>query len=223
MPQRTTVIGGALAAQLLGLDGFSTRDWENRDPTGAAWPILWCGRRSARSAPNVFRTRNWLAPCLPGDQWIAHPAGNSEPLSAPRSVGRSEHLADRTDRTGHRKCSATEPHYVATTAIAVRPGWPCAALATLLDQRGDEPPTESFAETRTVQLLRSLGYVTYRQLPVLVDGRKDYRIDLVIAFERTEHRPKYFTSEVGIGVEVDSHQWHEGRSFRTGRHETQHR
>jgi hypothetical protein len=90
-------------------------------------------------------------------------------------------------------------------------GWPSSALAELLDQRGGEPPTESFAETRAVQLLRRHGYIVYRQLPVLIDGRKDYRIDLVIAFELTEQRPRYFSAEVGVGIEVDSQQWHEGK------------
>jgi hypothetical protein len=90
-------------------------------------------------------------------------------------------------------------------------GWPSTAFAELLDQRRKEPPTESFAETRAVQLLRRRGYTVYRQLPVLIDGRKDYRIDLVIAFELTERRPRYFSADIGVGIEVDSQQWHDGK------------
>ena len=75
---------------------------------------------------------------------------------------------------------------------------------------GNEPPTESFAETTAVQVLRYLGYEVWRQVPILGFGGERRRIDFFIAFRRKASLPLFLGPGVGLGIEIDSREFHEG-------------
>ena len=85
-----------------------------------------------------------------------------------------------------------------------------AAVRDILVLRGpDEPPTESYLETRTVQQLRRGGFDrVFRQVPLLVSGRIVNRIDLVVAAPRQFRRPPEFASPVGVPIEADGREFH---------------
>ncbi len=83
-------------------------------------------------------------------------------------------------------------------------------IRELLALRGDEPPTESYAETTALQVFRELGYDPWRQVPILGLGGEHHRIDFVIAFRRKVRRPLLLGPGLGLGVEVDSREFHEG-------------
>lgn len=83
-------------------------------------------------------------------------------------------------------------------------------IRELLILRGDEPPTESYAETTAVLVFRYLGYEVWRQVPILGLGGERHRIDFVIAFRKRARRPLLLGPGIGLGVEVDSREFHEG-------------
>jgi very-short-patch-repair endonuclease len=82
-------------------------------------------------------------------------------------------------------------------------------LRTVLRLRRAEPPTESYAETRAVQLLRSAGHNTWRQLHVMSGRQILHRVDLVIPFEAGRRRPEVLRPEHGLLVEIDGREVHE--------------
>ncbi len=84
-------------------------------------------------------------------------------------------------------------------------------MRVLLERRGDEPPTESFPETRMLQLLEDMKIRPWRQVRVVKRRKIVYRIDLVAPFDPSAARPSWLRSDDGLGIEVDSRQHHERR------------
>jgi hypothetical protein len=200
------VIGGAPAAALLGFDGFRDVDW----------PDAWCAPRTARTAcrlTTTFRPRVWLPPVDSTCGLVAHPALVLRQLSA--DIAANERVFDRNhdrvrslDRLELALEFAFHNDLVTTDQLQIKGGFSGRPLRFLLAQRRNEPATESFAETRFVQLARSFGIVPWRQVWVQVDGREDYRIDFVLPFDDSAARPRLFSSNDGVGVEVNSKQYH---------------
>jgi very-short-patch-repair endonuclease len=83
-------------------------------------------------------------------------------------------------------------------------------LHEVLRRRGNVVPTESYAETRAVQLLRTWDVVPWRQIPILRQGRIEFRADFMIPF-KWQRRPETIRSSMGLLVEVDSREFHEGQ------------
>jgi hypothetical protein len=83
-----------------------------------------------------------------------------------------------------------------------------ALLSEVVARRGDEPATESYAETRAVQLFRSWGITPWRQIPVRQNGRIVFRADFMLPFEPTG-RPDLIRPSHGLLVEVDGREFHE--------------
>jgi hypothetical protein len=199
MRRSLRVVGGAAGAAALGFDGFRN----------LKWPEMWCAPRTARTAPNTFRARDWLPPVQVGGVLVAHPALILRQLSA-----QIETLSRRTDGIAPYDRLELALEYALHNKLAtiqeltVNGGAGNNALRVLIAQRSGEPPTESFAETRFVQFGRTVGIVPWRQLWVQVDGRDDYRIDFVVPFDEFALRPRVFTAEIGVGVEVNSKQYH---------------
>jgi hypothetical protein len=81
----------------------------------------------------------------------------------------------------------------------------------ILRLRRGEPPTESYAETRWVQLLRANGLQCWRQVPILDGHRVIHRVDTVIPFNQRRKRPALLLPSDGILGEVDSREFHENR------------
>ena len=197
------VIGGASAAALLGFDGFR----------GQAWPLVWSAPHTSRPAPNVFRTRNWREPLLVGEHLVAHPAVVLRQLGMQYVdlEGRDDRLC-APDRIELATEHALRAAMVNLTEL--RPGGGGnigdRTLATVLGRRGDEPPTESYAETRAVQAFRSWGWQCWRQLPVVDGSRIVQRVDFVLPFGEYGRRPPLITADTGLLIEIDGRQFHDG-------------
>lgn len=198
-PRRIAMTGPAAAA-LHGLDGY--RDLN--------WPATWCAPPGGVQAPSVLRTRSWEAPVLVDDVAVA-------PIRLVlRHLGWFEHcqpddglgVADRVELALEH---ALRSEAVELSELRVRgacgPG--DAVLRQVIERRGNEPPTESYAETRAVQVLRGFGWTPWRQLRVMDGARIAYRVDLVIPFGGRRRPPKAVLPHDGLLVEIDGRSVHE--------------
>jgi hypothetical protein len=197
MRQRRIALTGPPAAALYGLDGF-------RDLT---WPDLWCTPKGARQGPRLVQTADWHAPEQLGDVPVC-----PLPVVLRHLNAEPDDLIELPDRISPRdRLELAVEH-------ALRDGTPVVArfgsapgdrlLREVLQLRGDEPPTESYAETRALQLLRSLGITPWRQIPILQNGRFAYRADFMIPFQPRRRRPQVFGPHDGMLVEIDSREHH---------------
>jgi hypothetical protein len=205
MTHRRIAMTGPYAAAVYGLDGFR----------GIDWPQLWCAPIGGQSGERVVRTRQWDTPVEIGDVRLCSVETvvrhlNAVPLdllgTADRiePVDRVELAVEHALRDGAKVCVA-------------RGGAPGdKMLQTVLKRRGNVVPTESYAETRAVQLLRTWGVVPWRQIPILRRGRIEFRADFMIPFSR-QRRPETIRASMGVLVEVDSREFHEGQFERDHR------
>ena len=198
------VLVGPKAAGLLGWDGFSPAD-----------PEIWLIPRTGRAEKSVIRTSRWM----PSTRTIdGYPVANDELVlayleesleSLPRWIGDREPISvvDRIElavewllrnvkSVGVAKLRATK------TEQTVR---------RILLQRGlNEPPTESYAETRFIQQMRKFGIMkVFRQVLLYRGDEIVNRIDIVIPF-LGRPRPKQFANHVGIPIEIDGKKFHVG-------------
>ena len=215
---------GPHAAALYGLDGY-------RD---LVWPARYCAPLGAASRAGVVRTRWWEDPVAIGDTWVAplrlvlrHLGDDPDPR---RLVGVDGHGRDDGLDVGCRVELALE-HALRSGEVRVGElrhlgGSRTAGdqlLRSLLAQRGDEPPTESYAETRAVQLLRQFGMAPWRQVPVVAGGRIAHRVDFVIPRSRgirRPRRPELLTPADGLLLEVDGRGVHEPQFERDHRRDS---
>ncbi len=85
-------------------------------------------------------------------------------------------------------------------------------LRQVLHQRGSLPPTESYAETRLVQILRSRGFpVLWRQITVHDGEPNPKRADFLLPFDPEAIQPNRWSPEDGILLEVESWQFHSSK------------
>ena len=91
-----------------------------------------------------------------------------------------------------------------------------------MSRRHGEPPTESFDETRAMQVLREMGFAPmWRQMTIIDAGQILHRVDFVLPV-RTRKRPPVLLPHHGLLVEVDGRAAHtaEGAFERDSRRET---
>jgi hypothetical protein len=197
MRSRRLALTGPSAAALYELDGF-------REIT---WPDLWCAPYTGHPGDRIIRTRDWVDPTLMGDT----------PVCQLQTVLR--HLnAVPTDLLGVADLAPQDRVELAVEhalrlGITVRPASGGAMpgddmLRAVLQNRGAEPPTESYAETRAVQLFRTFGLRPWRQIPVLANGRIAFRADFMVPF-RPGRRPDVIRPSLGLLVEIDGREVHE--------------
>jgi hypothetical protein len=195
---------GPAAAALLQLDGF-------RDIN---WPSLWASPSTCRAAPGLIRTRLWLEPSMVEDLVVAHPVlvlrqlGDGLILKWPvfdkiTPEERIELAVEHALRDG--LVTLDELRIRSSRLVGDQ------MLHRVVLQRGDEPATESYAETRAVQVLRGWGLRCWRQLPVYESGRLKHRVDLVVPFNQKMRRPSRLLPSMGVLFEVDSREFHEGK------------
>ena len=197
MRQRKMALTGPAAAALFGLDGFRDR----------VWPNLWCVPHGADPGHRIIRTRAWEDPIEVGGQLVCPPSLAIRHLNAyPDDLtGVDDGICPR-DRVE----LAVEHALRLGVAVSAGRGGSMSGdrlLHEVLALRGDEPPTESYAETRAVQLLRSFGLDVWRQVPIMVSGRVRFRADLMIGY-RAQRRPEVFRPDHGLLLEVDSREHH---------------
>jgi len=96
-------------------------------------------------------------------------------------------------------------------AVRGRGGPGDGVLRDILRVRGGEPPTESFAETRAAQLLRSTGLVAWRQVFVVDGPRIVHRADFAVPFQLRARlrRPEPLLPHDGLIIEIDGRGLHE--------------
>ena len=78
-------------------------------------------------------------------------------------------------------------------------------LREVLDLRNDAAPTESYAETRAVQLFRQWDITPWRQVHVV--GAR-HRVDFMIPFVQRK-QPSFVQPGDGLLIEIDSREFHE--------------
>lgn len=197
MRHRRIALTGPCAAERTDLDGFRDR----------IWPLLWVAPHSGAPGDRIIRTRSWEDPVMIGGELLApmptllrHLGAVPADLSVPESVitprDRVELALEHAMRLGlplPRPCGGRLPGD--------------ALLNEVLALRGAEPATESYAETRAVQFLRTMGITPWRQIPISARGRR-FRADLMMPF-RPMPRPEQFRPEHGVLLEVDSREHHE--------------
>ena len=205
MTHRRIAMTGPYAAAVYGLDGFKDIDW----------PQLWCAPIGGQSGERVVRTRRWDTPVevadvqlCPIETVVRHL--NAVPLDLIRAsdglapLDRIELAVEHALRDG-------------ANVRAARGGAPGdKMLHAVLQRRGNVVPTESYAETRAVQLLRTWGVVPWRQIPIFRQGRIEFRADFMIPF-KWQRRPETIRASMGVLVEVDSREFHEGQFERDHR------
>ncbi len=201
MRQREFALTGPYAAALLGLDGFPDLDWSP----------AWCTKHGRVPIDGVIQTRLWRPPMERNGHLIAHPT------LVLRHLGKFDlHHADSIaprDRIELAVEHALRDGIVRTGDLRVGGGENNGdrMIREIINVRRNEPPTESYAETRWVQLLRASGLVCWRQVPVVDGTRRLHRVDTVVPFNQRRPRPAVLLSSDGILVEVDSREFHENR------------
>jgi very-short-patch-repair endonuclease len=199
MTHRRIAMTGPYAAGVYGLDGFRDIDW----------PELWCAPIGGESGDRIVRTRRWDTPVdiadirlCPIETVVRHL--NAVPLDLSAAADR---LAP-VDRVELAVEHALRDGVKVRAARGRGPG--DKMLHEVLRRRGNVVPTESYAETRAVQLLRTWDVVPWRQIPILRQGRIEFRADFMIPF-KWQRRPETIRSSMGLLVEVDSREFHAGQ------------
>jgi very-short-patch-repair endonuclease len=198
---KTIALTGPAAAALWGLDGFRDHDW----------PQLWCTPRNRNPTSGVKRISQWDEPTeingitVASVRTVLRHLGSAGPLITPAGLSdvdlaelAVEHALRLSQVTvdGLVLGGGTDPgHQLLREVLARRP-------------KG-EPPTESFAETRTVQKLRSVGIEPWRQVPV-IGRRTRLRADFMVPY-RLKRRPRVIRAWMGLLLELDSREFHEHR------------
>ena len=196
------VLVGPKAAGLLGWDGFSPTD-----------PEVWLVPRSGRARRTVIRTSRWTPSTrtingysVANDELVlAYLEESLEPL--PRWIGDKEPISvvNRIELAVEWLLRNDKPVGVA----ALRATKTEQTVRRILLGRGpNEPPTESYAETRFIQQMRKFGITkVFRQIQLYRGDEMVNRIDIVIPFPGRP-RPKQFTNHVGIPFEIDGKAFH---------------
>ena len=201
------VLTGPIAAGALGLDGF--RDLE--------WPIAACKPDARTSEQGIVRARPWWPSSVVDGVEIAHPTlvlrhlGNQQvaleraaAIDGIRPIDRVEFAVEHALRTGLAECAALRVRGSRSAGDRL--------LHQVLNQRGAEPPTESYAETLGLQRLRYFGYSPWRQVAIISpSGKILHRVDFVLPFRRRP-RPLFLLPDHGLIVEIDGREFHE-RTF----------
>ncbi len=205
MTHRRIAMTGPYAAAVYGLDGFKDIDW----------PQLWCAPIGGESGERVVRTRRWETPVEVADVRLCPIETVVRHLNAvPLDLVRAADGLAPLDRIELAVEHALRDGANVRAARGRAPG--DQMLHEVLQRRGNVVPTESYAETRAVQLLRTWDLVPWRQIPILRRGRIDFRADFMIPF-RQQRRPETIRASMGLLVEVDSRQFHEGQFERDHR------
>lgn len=201
---RTTphALTGAAAAAMYDLDGF-------RDGT---WPLRWCTPRSGRWTNDAIRTDRWETSSTSTDllvatprlllrhlgEWLEDLAIATDPV---RPLERIELAVEHAVRLG----------LVSPTDLLVRGSSRSGdrVLREIVRWRADQPPTESYAETRADQRFREFGWRCWRQVPIYGPrGETFNRVDFVYPYGRPRARPELFRPGHGLIIEIDSEEYH---------------
>ncbi len=205
MPKDGILVGPG-AAGLLGWDGFSPND-----PT--AWLVP---HERGRCQTGVIRSRLWrpsthlvdgVVVADPG-LVLAHLLYRLDPL--PRWP-KDRNPIDPIDRVGVGLESFLRNGGVVPRAVVGRCTPSMTLVRDLYRRRGiDEPSTDSFLETRLIQLLtrNRIGPV-FRQVPLRLDGAYVNRLDVVVGRRARALRPFQFCPTFGVAVEADGKEFHQ--------------
>jgi hypothetical protein len=216
MGRRRAVLTGAAAAALIGLEGFNNpREFDR-------WAALdlWAGPATMRAAPHLVRTRRWLEPVnIEGERPI-RPELVAHPAIILRHLGLQIDALHGRRMTGLERIELALEHAFREGFVSIDdlhlsggsdPG--LCVIRQLLQLRREEPPTESYAETRGLQLIRGAGVECHRQVWVRAPYREAFRVDFVLLRRRRNvrrPRPNEWIPGLGLVLEINGKQWHEG-------------
>jgi hypothetical protein len=192
------VLTGPAAAALYRLDGF-------RD---IIWPHRYATPYNGHGGHHILRTRHWQPPKLVDGELLAalpivlrhlnaFPQDLEGCVDGISAQDRVELAAEHVRRLGPK---ITIPHN------AQGPG--DQLLRRVRKLSGVEPPTESYAETRSLQWYRTVGLQPWRQIAITINGKK-YRIDFGFSLG-VRHRPIRVRPNHMLFCELNSKEFHEG-------------
>lgn len=191
---------GPSAAAAYELDGFRDQPW----------PESWCVPVGSKALPSdrLVRTRHWQVPQLfddipicPLELVVRHLFAFPSDLAA-----RKDGIAAR-DRVE----LAVEHALRLGTRVSAGSGGAMhgdVLLRSILRERGSVAPTESYAETRAVQVFRQWGIEPWRQIPIVENGRIRFRADFMLPFSG-QQRPPLVRASHGLLIEIDGREFHE--------------
>lgn len=200
MRSRRLALTGPAAAALYQLDGF--RDYE--------WPHSWCVPWGSNTSPGdrTVQARRWEVSELIGEipacslelvarHLHAFPTDLQSHADGIAPMDRVELAVEHILRLGHTFRAAPGGSMPGDTL-----------LRAVLRRRGNNVPTESYAETRAVQRFREWDIQPWRQIPIIEKGRTKFRADFMIPFRR-RLRPDIVRPSDGLLIEIDSREFHE--------------
>jgi hypothetical protein len=191
---------GPAAAHLYDLDGF-------RD---VIWPQSYATPYAARGGHRIIRTRNWIEPHMRKGELVVPLITVLRHLNAfpqflenqPDGINprdRIELAVEHARRLGTRVDIARDiPSNSRNTGDRL--------LREVRRLSGNEPPTDSYAETMALQWFRSVGYSPFRQVDVRLGG-KQHRIDFAISL-KPRVRPSVARPNELLLCELDSRGFH---------------
>ncbi len=207
-PRSSAVLTGPIAASLFQWDGFRDHPW----------PRYWTAPASVRPHLDVVRTRHWLEPVEVDGIAVAHPILVLRHLGNDTAAFPTDPSISHLDRielaVEHALRNGLKLEDLRRSSLWKGRTQGDRMLAAVLIRRGEEPPTESYAETRQVQCLRNWGYHCWRQVAIHEAGRVKHRVDLVVPFDQRSprrRRPRRLVPSDGLLLEVDSREFHQTR------------
>ena len=200
MRHRRLALTGPAAAALYQLDGFRDYEWPH------SWCVPWGG--NTRPGDRTVQARKWEEPHLIGDVQVcsldlvvrhlyAFPIDLQSPADGIVPMDRVELAVEHVLRLGHTFRAALGGSMSGDSL-----------LRAVLQRRGKNVPTESYAESRAVQRLREWDIQPWRQIPIVEKGRTKFRADFMIPFRR-QLRPDVVRPSDGLLIEIDSREFHE--------------
>lgn len=199
--QYPIVLTGPAAAAEYQLDGFRDLVWPHRFTTSA----------NAKYVADAIRTDLWQDPVWIGGQPVAalsvvcNQLGRFDAdLMRHRDLAPIDRVELAVEHARRMGCQIVTAQGNADAGLSM--------LRTIRARSGDEPPTESYAETRQWQHLLGWGAAPWRQVEVLIAGKR-IRLDFVIGANRRRlcDRPERFRPSHGMVLELQGREFHEGR------------
>jgi hypothetical protein len=177
---------GPAAAVLLGLEGFD----------GTTWAEVFCAPITVEPRRDLIRTRRWTSPIVVGNRLVAAPHLVLRHLGclADEEYLRNEAVDGLSVR---RRVALAAEHARRENQVRLAQLEFCGGaqlggyrLREYLQDCGDEPPTESYAETVFWLEARSAGLNLFRQVEVRLPNGKWIRVDFAIAINQGRNRAR---------------------------------
>ncbi len=207
MQTGSLALTGAAALAIHQLDGFRDREWAPR----------WCAPANGSRAEHVKRLTQWIEPIyvdgvaiVPVAQGLADAA--DEVVRVPRWPGDSRFLEpDELIELAVEHALRDQLTTTEELSVSAKKRKSAALLRRVLQRRPvGVAATESYAETRALQVFRSYGLPEpWRQVSIRSNRQLLYRADFLIPVLK-KPQPDWVTPADGVLIEIDGRAVHDG-------------